>query len=336
MAKYQRSTATGAAATDMLTDEEQMYIEVLKGTFLEALGEEAIFEIQQRNPKDKVYLQTVEWIKTKWEDCSKSSRNVPENLVKMWNGARTKDTPVLQHWMDIGEKVAQCKLDSMTAQDIEGHIHIAAFISTVNDPKPAKALWERKGTKDGLAEYLRATAEAEKELERIQKKSDKEKPTDKTAETSKVKEKPVGKITRPKPKRHNNNRDGDRDKKNKHFFRCGEANWTPDHAKDCKATCKRCGKIGHFDKYCKSKMTDKKDKKEKVKRIDDSTDTEETYSQSSDSDTNSSDSEESVRQVREILPTHVRKQTEKLTIHAIPPDAEPDNCTALGKSSNSK
>ncbi len=100
-----------------------------------------------------MYLQTVEWIKTKWEDCYKSSRNVTENLVKMWNGTRTKDTSTLQHWMDIGEKVAQCKLDTMTAQDIKGHIHIAAF--TVNDPEQAKALWERKGTKDGLAEYIR-------------------------------------------------------------------------------------------------------------------------------------------------------------------------------------
>ena len=32
--------------------------EVLKGAFLEFLGEDAIFEIQKRNPKEKVYLQT--------------------------------------------------------------------------------------------------------------------------------------------------------------------------------------------------------------------------------------------------------------------------------------
>ncbi len=66
---------------------------------------------------------------------------------------------------------------------------------------------------------MRATAEAEKELERIQKRSDQEKSTDKRAETSKVKAEPVGKITRRKPKRHNNDRDGDRDKREKHCFR---------------------------------------------------------------------------------------------------------------------
>ena len=101
MDKHKRSTAAGAADTAALTDYTKMYLEVLKGAFLEALGEEAIFEIQQRNPKDKVYLQTVEWIKSKWEDCYKSSRNFTENLVKMWNGTLTKDTSVLQHYMDI-------------------------------------------------------------------------------------------------------------------------------------------------------------------------------------------------------------------------------------------
>ncbi len=90
MDKHKQSTATDATVT--LSDDEKMYLEVLKGAFLEALGEEAIFEIQQRNSNDKVYLQTVEWIKSKWEDWYKSSWNVTENLVKMWNGTRTKDT----------------------------------------------------------------------------------------------------------------------------------------------------------------------------------------------------------------------------------------------------
>ena len=78
--------------------------------------------------------------------------------------------------MEVGEKVAQFELDSMTAKDIEEHIHVAAFLSTVNEPKQAKSLWEKKGTKAGQAKYTRATAEAEKELERIQKKNEKDKP----------------------------------------------------------------------------------------------------------------------------------------------------------------
>ena len=37
-------------ATVTLSDDEKLYMEVLKGAFLEALGEDAIFEIQQRSP----------------------------------------------------------------------------------------------------------------------------------------------------------------------------------------------------------------------------------------------------------------------------------------------
>ena len=51
MAKHKRTTAAGA--TETLTDNKKMYVELLKGAFLEALGEKPIFEIQQRNPKDK-------------------------------------------------------------------------------------------------------------------------------------------------------------------------------------------------------------------------------------------------------------------------------------------
>ena len=54
MDKHKQSIATDA--TVPLSDDERMYQEVLKGAFLEALGKEAIFEIQQRNPKDKVYI----------------------------------------------------------------------------------------------------------------------------------------------------------------------------------------------------------------------------------------------------------------------------------------
>ena len=70
--------------------------------------------------------------------------------------------------MEVGERVAQCKLDSITLKEVEEHIQIAALLSTVNEPKQAESLWEKKGTKNGLDEYIRSTAEAEKELERIQ------------------------------------------------------------------------------------------------------------------------------------------------------------------------
>ena len=52
LAKRKRASAAGA--TETLSAEEQMYVEVLKGAFPEALGYEAIFQIEQRNPKEKV------------------------------------------------------------------------------------------------------------------------------------------------------------------------------------------------------------------------------------------------------------------------------------------
>ena len=138
----------------------------------------------------------------------------------------------------------------MSLKEVEEHIQIAAFLSTVNEPKQAKSLWEKKGTKNGLDEHIRSTAEAEKELERIQKRNEKEKTAEKS-DTSKVKDEPVGKINRRKPKNSKSPKTDNRDKKERHCFRCGEPNWTPEHSKDCKARkskCKRCEKNGHFEK----------------------------------------------------------------------------------------
>ena len=85
----------------------------------------------------------------------------------------------------------------MSLKEVEEHIQIAAFLSTVNEPKQAKSLWEKKGTKNGLDEYIMSTAEAEKELERIKKRNEKEKTADKVV-TSKIKDEPVGKTNRRK------------------------------------------------------------------------------------------------------------------------------------------
>ena len=44
------------------------------------------------------------------------------------------------------------ELDSMTATDIEENIQVASFLSTVNEPKQAKMLREKKATKKSLDE----------------------------------------------------------------------------------------------------------------------------------------------------------------------------------------
>ena len=157
IAKMAAASAPNASADTAFTDEGKLHLEVLKGSFLEALGDDAVYEIQQKNPKGKIYTKDIAWIKQKWEDCYKHTKNVAESLVKLWNGVRPKEKPILQHWIEVGEKVAHCKLDQMTVQDIEDHIQIAAFLSTVNDPKQAKTYWEKKINKATLAEYIRST-----------------------------------------------------------------------------------------------------------------------------------------------------------------------------------
>ena len=161
--------------------------------------------------------------------------------------------------------MAHCKLDQMDGEVIEDHIHIAAFLSTVNDPKQAKAYWEKKTRKATLAEYIRATAEADKEMRRVQQphtKPHKEKTESEPKE--KVKDEPVGKVDRRKPKDKSTHRNAKTERSRKpketHRYRCGKPDWTPDHGKNCKAkkaTRKRCKKTGHFDKMCKNKL-DKK------------------------------------------------------------------------------
>ena len=54
-----QSRAAATDATVRLSDDKTVYLEVLKGAFLDALGEETVFDIQKRNPKQKVYQQEI-------------------------------------------------------------------------------------------------------------------------------------------------------------------------------------------------------------------------------------------------------------------------------------
>ncbi len=325
IAKMAAASDPNATDDTALTDEEQLHLEVLKGSFLEALGEDAVYEIQQKNPKDKIYTNDIAWIKQKWEDCYKHTKNVAESLVKLWNGVRPKDKPILQHWIEVGEKVAHCKLDQMTVQDIEDHIQIAAFLSTVNDPKQAKTYWEKKTDKATLAEYIRSTTEADREMRRVQSqpiKADKDK--SETDHKEKVKDEPVSKVDRKKSKQRATRRRSQfptpRKPKDSHCYRCGEPNWTQEHGKTCKArkaTCKSCQKKGDFAKMCKTKQ---QDKKEKVRRVDNS-ETESPTTEISTSETegaSQTDSSEdaSVHRIQEVSARH-KTRAETLSIRAI-------------------
>ena len=79
------------------SDEIALNIEICKGAFLEALGDEAIAEIQLKNPKAKIYEQKLGWLKEKWQDCWKPNKKLTEKLIKVWNGHRERGTDIYQH-----------------------------------------------------------------------------------------------------------------------------------------------------------------------------------------------------------------------------------------------
>ncbi len=81
-----------------LNEEEKLNVKICKGAFLDAIGDDAIAEIQLRNPKDKVYLKDLGWIKEKWEENWKPDKNITEKLINLWNCYRDKQSNVLQHW----------------------------------------------------------------------------------------------------------------------------------------------------------------------------------------------------------------------------------------------
>ncbi len=248
------------------SDEIALNIEICKGAFLEALGDEAIAEIQLKNPKTKIYEQKMGWLKDKWEDCWKPNKNVTEKLIKVWNGHREKNVDIYQHWLTVGENLARSNLDQLEGKQIEKELHVAAYLNTVKNSELTKQLWEKRDNHNDMEKFIKASVEADREFDKLHKRN---------CEV-KVKEEPVNKIDRKKKI----------PQKEKSCFRCGELGWTKEHIKVCKARkhqCEMCGKLGHLEKLCR------KGKKgnEIVKRVDgdeESTDSETTDSESSKSE----------------------------------------------------
>ncbi len=89
------------------SEEIALNIEICKSAFLEALGDDAIAEIQLKNPKAEIYEQKLGWLKEKWQDCWKCNKNLTEKLIKVWNGHRVKGVDIYQHWVTVGESLAR-------------------------------------------------------------------------------------------------------------------------------------------------------------------------------------------------------------------------------------
>ncbi len=223
------------------SDEVALNIEICEGAFLEALGGEAIAEIQLKNPKAKIYEQKLGWLKEKWQHCWRPNKNLTEKLIKVWNGHRERGTDNYQHWLSVGEHLARCNLGQLDGKQVEKALHVAAYLNTVKDSELTKQLWEKRDNHDNMEKYIKAPVEADREFDKLHKKSNE----------VRVKEDPVNKIERKKLPQ-----------KEKTCFRCGEPGWTKEHIKVCKVRehqCETCGKLGHVEKLCrKGKRATKK------------------------------------------------------------------------------
>ncbi len=267
-----------------ISDDIALNIEVCKGAFLDALGDEALAEIQRKNPKTKIYDQKLGWLKEKWQECWKPNKNLTEKLIKLWNNSRDKGVDIYQHWLTVGESLAKCNLDQLESKVIEDELQVAIFLNTVKDTELVKQLWEKRDNRTNMEKFIKASVEADREYEKLHRRQT-------STQEVKIKEEPVNKIDRKRKKMA---------PKERKCFRCGEPGWTKDHIKVCKARkhdCEVCGKMGHLEKLCRKN----KASKEKVKRVDredDSTESETTDSESSD--------DESIARVVEVK-SHTEK-----------------------------
>ncbi len=125
-------------------------MKICKGAFLEAIGDDAIAEIQLKNSDDEVYLKDLGCTKEQWEENWKPNKNITEKLINLWNCCRDKRSNVLQHWYRVGESLARCSFDQMEAKKIEEEMDVAVFLNTVIARDQAKKLWEKREDREVL------------------------------------------------------------------------------------------------------------------------------------------------------------------------------------------
>ncbi len=152
-----------------MSDEEKLNVKIYKGAFLEAIGDDAIAEIQLKYPKDSVYLKDLGWIETQWGDNWKPNKNITEKLINLWNCYSDKRSNVPQHWYKVGESLARCNFDQMEAKKIEEEMLVAVFLNTVKAPEQAKKFWEKREDRAALEKLVKTSVEVDKELERVAK-----------------------------------------------------------------------------------------------------------------------------------------------------------------------
>ena len=76
-------------ATEM-TEDNKLNIHICKATFMMAIGDQTVKELQARNPKVKIFEQDLSWLKQKWDEAWTTSDLLNQKLVTSIQGENRK------------------------------------------------------------------------------------------------------------------------------------------------------------------------------------------------------------------------------------------------------
>ena len=136
--------AKQSTAGTTLNAEELLNIKACKASFIMAVGDQTLKEIQARNPKEEVLEKDLKWTKEKWDEIWKTGQVQNQNFVKIMQAKKENSESVMQFWTRLSGLVAKCKLETIQTAEIENALQVAGFTNEVGDTEMVKSIWEKK------------------------------------------------------------------------------------------------------------------------------------------------------------------------------------------------
>ena len=127
-----------------LSEEEILNLQICKASFMISIGDQAVKEIQARNPKEDVFDKDLGWIKKKWQETWKSSEYQNQHFVKVMQAKREKSETLYQFWTRLSGLAVKCGIESLSKTAIENALQVGSFTVGVNDEEIVKSIWEKK------------------------------------------------------------------------------------------------------------------------------------------------------------------------------------------------
>ncbi len=232
-------------ATQTLTEEEKLNLRICKASFIMAIGDPTMKELQARYPKEDIHENDLKWIRNSWQEIWMKTEVQNQKFVKVMQARKEISETMLQLWTRLSGLVAKCNIDSMEKAEIENALQVAGFTNGVGDIEIVKTIWEKKMSFADLNKMIKDNQEAKQILKQQQS-------------SIQIKEEPIGQLRKSKriDRRERLNKDTKETKK--YCNRCGDK-WTPEHMEMCPAKKKKCNyskKSGHQQKVCKKKQKD--------------------------------------------------------------------------------